>query len=166
MSEEGVIAVLKDALQLEIEGWLFYLGVTCTLPKGSVQDVFIYLTEQEEKHRHYINKELDHMLAGGTLDITELAALKETTHDEVLADAVRSATDLSQHEASAIHTGMLLERNSWEFYHAAAEKATQPDEASLFRQLEGWEKLHLHLLEKAYDLLKERIWAENRFAPF
>jgi rubrerythrin len=104
--------------------------------------------------------------AGSMLDITGLSALKETTHDEVLADAVRSATDLSQHEASAIHTGMLLERNSWEFYHAAAAKATQPDEASLFRQLEEWEKLHLHLLEKAYDLLKERIWAENRFAPF
>jgi len=166
MSEEGMVALLKDALQLEIEGWLFYRGVTYTLPKGEVHDVFVYLTEQEEKHRKYINKELDHVLAGGMLDITELAALKETTHDGVLADAVRSATDLSQHEASAIHTGMLLERNSWEFYHAAAEKATQRDEASLYRQLEEWEKLHLHLLEKAYDLLKERIWAENRFAPF
>jgi hypothetical protein len=41
-----------------------------------------------------------------------------------------------------------------------------PDEASLYRQLEEWETLHLHLLEKADDLLKERIWAENRFAPF
>jgi rubrerythrin len=166
MSEEGVVALLKDALQLEIEGWLFYRNVTGTLPEGAVRDVFIYLTEQEEKHQQYISKELDHVREGGVLDTTGLAALKETTHDEVLADAVRSATDLSQHEASAIHTGMLLERNSWEFYHAAADKATQLDEASLYRQLEEWEKLHLHLLEKAYDLLKERIWAENRFAPF
>jgi rubrerythrin len=166
MSEEGVVALLKDALQLEVEGWLFYRNVIGTLPEGAVRDVFVYLTEQEEKHQQYIGKELDHVREGGALDITGLAALKETTHDEVLADAVRSATDLSQHEASAIHTGMLLERNSWEFYHAAADKATQLDEASLYRQLEEWEKLHLHLLEKAYDLLKERIWAENRFAPF
>ena len=166
MSEEGMVALLKDALQLEIEGWLFYRGVTYTLPKGEVRDVFVYLTEQEEKHRGFISKELDHVQAGSMLDITGLGALSETTHDGVLADAVRSATNLSQHEASAIHTGMLLERNSWEFYHAAAEKATQPDEVSLYRQLEEWEKLHLHLLEKAYDLLKERIWAENRFAPF
>jgi len=166
MSEEGMVALLKDALQLEIEGWLFYRDVTGTLPEGAVRDVFVYLTEQEEKHRQYINKELDHVQAGSMLDITGLGALKETTHDEVLVDAVRSAKDLSQHEASAIHTGMLLERNSWEFYHAAAEKATQPDEVSLYKQLEEWEKIHLHLLEKAYDLLKERIWAENRFAPF
>lgn len=166
MSEKGMVTLLKDALQLEIEGWLFYRNVTGTLPEGAVRDVFVYLTEQEEKHEEYINKELGHVQAGGMLDITGLGALKETTHDEVLADAVRSSTDLSQHEASAIHTGMLLERNSWEFYHAAAEKATQPDEVSLYRQLEEWEKLHLHLLEKAYDLLKERIWAENRFAPF
>jgi len=165
MSEEGTVALLKDALQLEIEGWLFY-RVTYTLPEGAVRDVFVYLTEQEEKHRQYVNKKLDEVQAGSMLDITGLGALNETTHDEVLADAVRSATDLSQHEASAIHTGMLLERNSWEFYHAAAEKATQPDEVSLYKQLEEWEKLHLHLLEKAYDLLKERIWAENRFAPF
>jgi len=166
MSEDGMVALLKDALQLEIEGWLFYRGVTCTLPEGAVRDVFVYLTEQEEKHQQFIKDELGRVEAGNQLDISGLSALKETTHDEVLADAVRSATDLSQHEASAIHTGMLLERNSWEFYHAAAEKATQPDEVSLYGQLEEWEKLHLRLLEKAYDLLKERIWAENRFAPF
>jgi rubrerythrin len=166
MSEDGMVALLKDALQLEIEGWLFYHSVTYTLPKGAVRDVFVYLAEQEEKHRQYIHKELEQVQAGSMLDIAGLGALKETTHDEVLADAVRSSKDLSQHEASAIHTGILLERNSWEFYHAAADKATQPDEASLYRQLEEWEKLHLRLLEKAYDLLKERIWAENRFAPF
>lgn len=166
MSQEGMVALLRDALQLEIEGWIFYRDVTGTLSEGAVQDVFVYLTEQEEKHQQYINKELNRVQVGGMLDISGLEALKETTHDEVLADAVRSARDLSQHEASAIHTGMLLERNSWEFYHAAAGKATQPDEASMYRQLEEWEKLHLHLLEKAYDLLKERIWAENRFAPF
>ncbi|HEY5485082.1 MAG TPA: ferritin family protein [Candidatus Cryosericum sp.] len=166
MNEDGMVALLKDAVQLEIEGWLFYRDVTCTLPEGAVRDVFVYLTEQEEKHRQYLNKKLDEVQAGSMLDITGLGALNETTHDEVLADTVRSATDLSQHEASAIHTGMLLERNSWEFYHAAAEKATQPDEISLYKQLEEWEKIHLHLLEKAYDLLKERIWAENRFAPF
>jgi len=166
MSEEGMVALLKDALQLEIEGWLFYRDVIGTLPEGAVRDVFVYLTEQEEKHQQFIKDELGRVEAGNQLDISGLSALKETTHDEVLADAVRSATDLSQHEASAIHTGMLLERNSWEFYHAAAEKATQPDEVSLYGQLEEWEKLHLRLLEKAYDLLKERIWAENRFAPF
>lgn len=166
MSEEGMIALLKDAVQLEIEGWLFYRNITCTLPAGAVRDVFTYLTEQEEKHRQYLRQELDRVEAGSMLDIHGLGALKETTHDGVLADVVRSSKDLSQHEASAIHTGMLLERNSWEFYHYAAEKATQADEVALYRQLEEWEKLHLHILEKAYDLLKERIWAENRFAPF
>ena len=166
MSNTGMTALLKDALQLEIEGWLFYRDITGTLPEGAVSDVFVYLTEQEEKHQQFIRNELSRVEAGAQLDISGLSALKEKTHDEVLADALRSSKDLSQHEASAIHTGMLLERNSWEFYHAAADKATQPDEASLYRQLEEWEKLHLRLLEKAYDLLKERIWAENRFAPF
>jgi len=166
MSNEGMITLLKDALQLEVEGWLFYRNVTKTLPEGPVRDVFVYLMDQEAKHQEFIKQELGHVEAGRPMDIAGLSALKETAHDDVLADAVRSSKDLSQHEASAIHTGMLLERNSWEFYHAAAERATQPDEASLYSQLEEWEKLHLHLLEKAYDLLKERIWAENNFAPF
>lgn len=166
MSNEGMITLLKDALQLEVEGWLFYQDVTKTLSDGPVRDVFVYLMNQEAKHQEFIKQELDRVKAGTQMDIGGLSALKETAHDDVLADAVRSSKDLSQHEASAIHTGMLLERNSWEFYHAAAERATQPDEASLYSQLEEWEKLHLHLLEKAYDLLKERIWAENQFAPF
>ncbi|MHB8108230.1 MAG: hypothetical protein ACYDH4_12540, partial [Candidatus Cryosericum sp.] len=70
MSEEGMIALLKDALQLEIEGWLFYRDVTGTLPEGEVRDVFVYLMEQEEKHQQYIKKELDRVLAGGMIDIT------------------------------------------------------------------------------------------------
>lgn len=166
MSTEGMIKLLKDAFQLEVEGWLFYRDVTRTLPEGAVRDVFVYLMEQEEKHQEFIKQELKGVEAGTPMDTSGLSALRETTHDEVLADAVRSSKDLSQHEASAIHTGMLLERNSWEFYHAAAEQATEPNEASMYGQLEEWEKLHLHLLEKAYDLLKERIWAENQFAPF
>ena len=46
MSEEGTVALLKDALQLEIEGWLFYHGVTGTLPEGAVRDVFVAEIEQ------------------------------------------------------------------------------------------------------------------------
>jgi rubrerythrin len=95
MNEGGMVALLKDALQLEIEGWLFYHSVAYTLPKGAVRDVFVYLAEQEEKHRQYIHKELKQVQADSMPDISGLGALKETTHDEVLADAVRSATDLS-----------------------------------------------------------------------
>jgi hypothetical protein len=57
-----------------------------------------------------------------------------------------------------------MEIEGWMFYRGVT--GTLRDEASLYRQLEECEKLHLQLLEKAYDLLKERIWAENRFAPF
>ncbi|MCE5193659.1 MAG: ferritin family protein [Candidatus Cryosericum sp.] len=166
MSNEGMITLLKDAFQLEVEGWLFYRDVIGTLSEGPVRDVFVYLMDQEAKHQEFIKQELDRVEADTPIELSGLSALKETAHEEVLADAVRSSKDLSQHEASAIHTGMLLERNSWEFYHRAAERATQPDETSLYTQLEEWEKVHLHVLEKAYDLLKERIWAENRFAPF
>ena len=166
MSQEGTIALLKDAYQLEVEGWLFYRGLLDSLPKGEVRDVFVYLAEQEQKHQSYIGGEISRLQEGKSLDMAALQDMKETAHDQVLADAVRSTKDLTQHEASAIHTGMLLERNSWEFYHAAADKAGEPDEAAMYRQLEEWEKLHLHLLENAYDLVKERIWAENQFAPF
>ena len=41
MSEDGMVALLKDSLQLEIEGWLFYRDVTGTLPEGAVRDVFV-----------------------------------------------------------------------------------------------------------------------------
>ena len=41
MSQEGTIALLKDAYQLEVEGWLFYRGLLDSLPKGEVRDVFV-----------------------------------------------------------------------------------------------------------------------------
>ena len=46
MNEDGMVALLKDAVQLEIEGWLFYRDVTGTLPEGEVRDVFVAEIEQ------------------------------------------------------------------------------------------------------------------------
>jgi len=40
MSNEGMITLLKDAFQLEVEGWLFYRDVIGTLSEGPVRDVF------------------------------------------------------------------------------------------------------------------------------
>ncbi|HEY9093438.1 MAG TPA: ferritin family protein, partial [Candidatus Cryosericum sp.] len=64
MSQEGTIALLKDAYQLEVEGWLFYRGLLDSLPKGEVRDVFVYLAEQEQKHQSYIGGEISRLQEG------------------------------------------------------------------------------------------------------
>jgi rubrerythrin len=166
MMNTDVLSVLQDAYQLEIEGWLFYKDVLNTMKEGPARDVISYLAEQEEKHQSYLQAELQRVQQGHDVDLAGLASLAEGKHAAVLLDAVRSAPEGSQHEASALHTGMLLEENSWRFYHEAGHTSASDAMRSIYATLEEWEKTHLHLLQQAYDLLKERIWAENRFAPF
>jgi rubrerythrin len=166
MTDNDATRILQDAYQLEIEGWLFYRDALTSMEEGPARDVISYLAVQEEKHQSYLRAELERLQQGQDVTLDDLASLAEGKHAAVLLDAVRSAPQASQHEASALHTGMLLEENSWRFYHEAGSKATSNDLRKIYETLEEWEKTHLHLLQHAYNLLKERIWAENRFAPF
>jgi len=164
--DNNVLAVLQDAYQLEVEGWLFYKDTLVGMKEGPARDVISYLADQEEKHQSYLRTELERLQQGQDVDLGGLASLAEGKHAAVLLEAVRSAPEASQHEASALHTGMLLEENSWRFYRDAGSESTSDALRTVYATLEEWEKTHLHLLQQAYDLLKERIWAENRFAPF
>ena len=68
--------------------------------------------------------------------------------------------------ATAISTGMILEKNSVLFYSEQAKKATDPNVKHLFEELAKWEEGHLNMLTKEYNDIKERFWEDNRFSPF
>jgi len=67
---------------------------------------------------------------------------------------------------STLIPGMMLEKNSMEFYHKQGEEAETDEEKELFKKLENWESKHYQMLLNQYDELKIDFWQANRFSPF
>ena len=95
-----------------------------------------------------------------------LKAMSVEDREKYFAGSIRKTRDFTQNEASALHTGLLLEENTLMFYREASDKAQDPDEKELYRVLAEWEQVHVRTLDSAYTELKERIWSDNRFSPF
>jgi rubrerythrin len=166
MTKERMIEILRNAYQVEVEGELFYRHILATIQSREARDMFVYLAEQEALHKTYIAEQIRRVAAGKAIDLSGLKGMGVEDRSRFFADSIRKAADISQNEASAIHTGLLLEQNAQAFYREAAEKAGDPDEKELYRRLADWEQVHMRTLDAAYTDLKERIWADNRFAPF
>ncbi|MBE0635815.1 hypothetical protein IH601_07460 [Candidatus Bipolaricaulota bacterium] len=68
-------------------------------------------------------------------------------------------------EMAALSIGILLEKQSYEFYSHQA--AASDDEAvrEFFIKLAAWEEGHLQMLLREDEALKEEYWSENRFEP-
>lgn len=166
MTRERMIEILRNAYQVEVEGELFYRNVVATVQSHEARDMFMYLAEQEALHKTTIADQIRRIGEGRSMDLSGLKGMSVEDRSTFFADSIKRAEEFSQNEASAIHTGLLLEQNAQAFYRAAAEKAEDPDEKELYRRLADWEQVHVRTLDAAYTNLKERIWADNRFAPF
>lgn len=166
MTKERMIEILRNAYQVEVEGELFYRHILAAIQSQEARDMFVYLAEQEALHKTYISEQIRRVAEGGAIDLSGLKGMSVEDRSRFFADSIGKAAEISQNEASAIHTGLLLEQNAQAFYREASEKAGDPDEKELYSRLADWEQIHMRTLDAAYTDLKERIWADSRFAPF
>ncbi|MFQ6033147.1 MAG: ferritin family protein, partial [Candidatus Zixiibacteriota bacterium] len=72
----------------------------------------------------------------------------------------------SQFEMAALSIGILLEKNSIEFYKKSAQQSEDKDIKMLFSYLADWEGEHLRALVQQQKFLQEDYWTEARFYPF
>ena len=166
MTKERMIEILRNAYQVEVEGELFYRNVVATIQSEEARDMLIYLAEQEALHKTFISDQIKRVNDGQSIDLSRLKGMSVEDREKFFADSIKKAKDFTQNEASALHTGLLLERSTLEFYREASEKAGGAEEKELYRLLADWEQVHVRTLDSAYTELKERIWSDNRFAPF
>jgi rubrerythrin len=166
MSDERLIKVLREAYQIEVEGTVFYRNAASAVDGQEARDIFIYLAEQEKVHQKTLFEQIKLLDAGKEMDLTGFKGISAEDRSAFFADSMRSMKEPGQSEASALHAGLLLERNSVQFYKSAAENSQDPKERELYTALRDWELVHVRTLEAAYNEVKERIWADNRFAPF
>lgn len=68
-------------------------------------------------------------------------------------------------ELAMFGAGLLMEKNSIDFYKKAAEGAVTPEAKKLYEQLVKWETVHLDKLEQIHEMLRNEWWEKQQFSP-
>jgi rubrerythrin len=100
-------------------------------------------------------------------EVKDMKHILETTSESpVFSKDFKKRIEQAQFEMTALSIGILLEKNSIEFYKKSAQESENKDIKMLFNYLAGWEGEHLRVLVQQQKFLQEDYWTEARFYPF
>jgi rubrerythrin len=158
-------SILIEAMEIELNGIELYKSASEKIADSQASRAFKFLSDEEFKHYNALKKIYDGISRGEGLKI-ELPLFEPPSFDKIFSDDFRSNLKSKSFEFSVISTGMLLEKNSINFYRNQKENSINEKEHELFSTLEKWEEEHLKILEREYEDIKEKFWMENKFYPF
>ncbi len=155
-------SILLEAMEIELNGIELYKSVSEKTDDREASKMFKFLADEELKHYNALKKMFDK----GKEVKTELPVMEKISFERIFSDDFKKNLKGRNYEFSAISTGLLLEKNSVNFYRTQKEDATDTNEKELFATLEKWEKEHYKILEREYENLKVKFWEDNNFYPF
>ncbi len=168
--QDRLLQIVKEAIRVENDGYQFYrlAEEKTTDPKG--KDVFASLAKDETNHMQILKSLYQSIKQDQQFKFDEVKDMKhilETTSESpIFSEAFKARLDQSQFEMTALSIGILLEKNSIDFYKRSAQETDESDIKQLFDYLANWEGEHLRALVSQQKLLQEDYWTEARFYPF
>jgi rubrerythrin len=161
---EDIEKVLTDAMEIELNGIELYRTASQKTDDKQAKEVFDFLSKEEVKHFRALKQILDEVKQGK--EIAVVLNGEKPLNKTIFSDDFRKNLVGKNYEFSAISTGLILEKNSMEFYGEHKEKARDPKVRDLFAELEKWETAHYEMLLGEYNDLKQQYWEANNFSPF
>ena len=158
-------SILVEAMEIELNGIELYKLASEKTDDLQARKTFMFLSNEELKHYNALKKIFDSISKGKGFKI-ELPIFEVPSFDKIFSDDFRANLKGKNFEFSAVSTGMLLEKNSVNFYRKQKENSITEKEKELFETLEKWEEEHLRILEREYNDIKEKFWIDNKFYPF
>jgi rubrerythrin len=167
--QEHLLEVVQNAIRVENDGYQFYRLAEEKTKDAKGREVFASLAKDETNHMqilkslyqsvkekeeyHFEEKDMKHIL-------------ESTSESPVFSKEFKLRLDQAQFEMTALSIGILLEKNSIEFYKKSAQESKDKDVKMLFNYLADWEGEHLRALVNQQKFLQEDYWTEARFYPF
>lgn len=158
------LAIIKQAILNEIEGYEFYKMASANADLKEVKETLLTLANEEKKHVEWL-EDLFHKIQDDKLDSIKLAELANPPSPGIFKweKVDRSHVGVA---VSSFAIGMQMEKASVIYYEEAMEKTKIKEAKELYRILASWEKNHLEMFSKEYDVLAEDWWNNQGFQPF
>ena len=166
---EELLEVLKKAILVERDGHEFYKVASKSTTDEQGKSVLESLAKDEIEHFKMLKTQYDALAKGQKLKFTKAergTGLDLSKASPIFSEDFKKRIKDYNFEMSALSIGVLLEKNSIEFYKNSAEKIDDLDLKALFNYLADWEKQHLEALIKQQRFLQEDYWAKAQFYPF
>jgi len=166
MNAQRALKILNEAYKIEVEGYTFYKNAEKEDMSDEAKTIFNFLANEEKQHEDYIASQIKNVKEKGIFGNIELERINDEVKEKFFLDSIKVAQNQTITESSALHIGILLEKNSYDFYTDAEKESEDPEEAKLYSELAEWELNHLNILQSAYKVVREKIFADQNFSPF
>lgn len=167
-ASDQITQILRQAYQIEVDGYTFYSMTAERAAKPAVQELFGRLAQDEIQHQAFLRsvmRNYDQRGAGAfamSLATPDLRALSDT----VFTSRFRDQADGAAFEMAALSVGMTLEKNAVAYFSKAATEATEPQVRQFYRFLADWEQQHLSALQGLHETVRSDFWDRGGFSPF
>jgi len=153
---EKTLAVIKTAIQMEIDGKAFYLKAGNLSGNELGKKLFENLAAEEDIHRQ-VFEDIYHAISTRQ-NWPETSFHAESSQDlkTLFAQAIeKMGTEVKadQTELEAVQTAMSMEDKSQDYYKTHGEAATYPAEKELYQKLTAQEAEHKLILSDYYEYL-------------
>jgi len=168
--KQQLLEVVKKAIRVEHDGYQFYRLAEEKTEDAKGKEVFASLARDETNHMQILKGLYQSVKEEGKFKFDEVKEIKQiiesTSESPIFSKELKGRLDKSHFEMAALSVGILLEKNSIDFYKKSAQEIEEKDVKMLFAYLADWEGEHLRALVKQQRLLQEDYWTEARFYPF
>lgn len=150
-----VLEIVKTAIQMEKEGYQFYMENADKISDPNGKAMFKQLAKDELDHQKLFETEYDSLEKTGKWKKSE--KLSEPVFPKSQIFPSRQQVEKIRekpNELKALKIGMELERKSQEFYSNEAKRTEDPDEGATLNHLAEIERGHLAILEAERDSLR------------
>lgn len=164
--KEQILEALKIAMQGELDSINLYMEATVKSTDEDVKKFFSERVCEEKQHYNYLlNAYKDFDEEKSAVDLTIELTTNHPFSPIITQDFVKRISENS-FLFSAISTGVLLEKNAFNYYEEQADKSTHESLKKLYKTLANWEKVHYDDLLKLQKEAQTVYWEINSFEPF
>jgi len=160
------LTIVRQAILNEVEGRAFYEMAAAQATNLEVKAALQHLGNEEKEHEHWLrslNRSLQERNAF-VLDWDKMMELAKVKSPGIF-DKAEEAFQFNAMELAMFGAGLLMEKNSIDFYQKASKEATSPEAKRLYDQLVQWETVHLDHLEQIHERLRDEWWEKQQFSP-
>lgn len=151
------IETTEYAINSETEGIRFYQIMAERFKNQNGYEIFESLAKQEEEHIDYLKNLLSYLKG----EKNTFENLKKLENESIEWNEFSGENNMI---ISSFSVGMGLESDAINFYKKAAEKCSDENAKSLFKELIYWEEFHYEQLKGQYDFYRDRWWADQSFS--
>ncbi len=165
-----LLEMVKGAMRVENDGYQLYRVAEEKTEDPKGKDFFASLAKDEANHMQILKSLYESIKEKGEYKFDEIKDMKhilETASESpIFSKEFKQRVEQAQFEMAALSVGILLEKNSIEFYKKSAQESEEGDVKMLFSYLADWEGEHLRALVQQQKFLQDDYWTEARFYPF